>query len=300
MEARPSLNWKCDMRKVFLTFGDGSENFVSARERLMYEAELTGQFDEIRGLGWSDVKTHDVLVSSLRRCKRGCGYWLWKPAIISETLAELDDGDVLVYCDSGDELSKSSWQWKKFFRCLDDVDIICKRISACALHRSRKELLARFGCGAISGCRLCFQYEMGAAFIRKTPFVVELIDEWLQMMLAHPDLVADVQSKDESEQMPTFMENRHDQSVFSLILAKCLCRPDKRRKIKTVWEFHRGWWLFGEPCISTPRNRSGNRMRVPIKARLKRIVYRVLWRAQLLLERHGICLFWEKGGWYGA
>ena len=289
------------MRKVFLTFGDGEENFVSARNRLTQEAKSIGLFDDVRGYSWSDVKNQDALGSSLRQNKRGCGYWLWKPAIISEVLAELDDGDILVYCDGGDELSTSTRQWKKFFRHLGKVDLICKRISACALHRCREELLSKFSCQSVSGCRLCYQYEMGATFIKKTPFTVELINEWLRIMIACPELVVDVESDEKhKEQLPTFLENRHDQSVFSLLLSKYLCSPESRGKVKTVWEFHEGWWLFGEPCIATPRNRGGVRVKPTVKAKIKRFAYRLLWRMQLLLERHGVCLFWEKGGWYGA
>ena len=289
------------MRKVFLTFADGGANFVAARERLVQEAKLTGQFDDVRGYSWDDVKNREAIASSLRNNKHGCGYWLWKPAIISEVLAELDDGDVLLYCDSGDELSTSPWQWKKFFKYLDNVDIICKRISACALHRCRKELLSQFSCQSISGCRLCFQYEMGATFIKKTAFTVELIDEWFRVMLEHPEFVTDVGSEPEhGRQLPTFMEHRHDQSVFSLVLSKYLCGSVMNQKIKTVWEFHAGWWLLGNPCISVSRNRSGIRTRMTIKARVMRLAYRVIWRGQLFLERHGVCLFWEKGGRYGA
>ncbi len=289
------------MRKVFLTFGDGGTNFIKARTRLMREAEATGQFDEIRGYGWGDIKDEKVRMSSLRASKRGCGYWIWKPAIIKAVLDELDDGDVLVYCDSGDALSKSSWQWKKFFRHLDRIDIICKRISACAIHRCRRELLEKFTCDSIRSCRLCYQYEMGATFLKKTHFVTELIGEWLQFMLDNPEMVADVELPDEwRRQLPTFIENRHDQSVFSLLLSKYLRNPATRNKIKTVWEFHEGWWLFGEPCIATPRNRSGNKVQMSFTSRCVRFCYRILWRVHLLLERHGLCLFWEKGGWYGA
>ena len=35
---------------------------------------------------------------------RGAGYWLWKPFIISETLKEMEEGDCLIYSDSGIEV----------------------------------------------------------------------------------------------------------------------------------------------------------------------------------------------------
>ena len=289
------------MRKIFLTFGDGSENFILARKRIVREAMTTRQFDEICECDWSSIVDERVLNSPLRHYKRGCGYWLWKPAIIYSTLLTLDDGDVLVYCDAGDILSPSARQWKLFFAKLQSVDLICKRISACNLHRCRKELLEKFGVSCGIGGRLCYQYEMNAVIMKRTSFVLSLIKEWLDFMLVHPDLVRDILGPAEfAEQLPTFLENRHDQSVFSLLAYRKFANPKTRGKIKTIWEFHAGWWLFGEPCISTARIRCGDRPEMGYRAKFVRVLYRVLWRVQLFLERKGVCLFWEKGGCYGA
>jgi len=290
------------MRKIFLTFGDGAENFIQARERICREARATKQFDEILSFGWDDIKDKDVLASPLRDSPRGCGYWIWKPAIIHEVMAKMSEGDVLVYCDCGDVLSTSPRQWRKFFAHLDNVDIICKRISACCVHRCRKELLEKFAIkDRDRGCRLCFQYEMGATFIKKTSFTHELITDWLRFMVDNPMAIEDPNSEGElSCQLPTFIENRHDQSAFSILLYQRLADTELRRKIKTVWEYHEGWWLFGEPCISTERNRTGVAVVKPLRLRLLRVAQRIVWRIQLFFERRGLCLFWEKGGWYGA
>lgn len=43
------------MKKVFLTFGDGGENFTAARHRIVQEARATGEFDQVVGCDWSDV-----------------------------------------------------------------------------------------------------------------------------------------------------------------------------------------------------------------------------------------------------
>ena len=288
------------MKKVFLTFGDGGENFIAARDRICREAKETGQFDEIRAYDWSNVSAEKIRDSPLRKCKRGCGYWIWKPDIIYSVLNELADGDVLVYCDSGDVLHKAPRQWKRFFAKLSDVDMVCRRISACNVHMCRKELLEKF-CGEKINCRLCYQYEMGSVFLRKTPFVMNLIGEWLSFVANNPNEVRDVDVANESNnQLPTFIENRHDQAVFSLVLAKRLSDPAAKKKIRTVWEFHDGLWLWGEPCIQVARNRGGDLIKMSFSNRIKRLAYRIMWRLHLYLERKGVCIFWEKGGYYGA
>src|SRR3990167_3462946 len=35
---------------------------------------------------------------------RGAGFWLWKPFILLETLRAAEDGDIIVYSDSGAEI----------------------------------------------------------------------------------------------------------------------------------------------------------------------------------------------------
>lgn len=289
------------MKKVFLTFGDGGDNFAAARRRIAREAKETGQFDEICAYSWEDVEQKAVKESPLRKYERGCGYWIWKPAIIYSTLSRLSNGDVLVFCDAGDVLFKAKRQWNIFFKSLEKHEIICKRISACNLQMCRKELLETFGmnCG-ICG-RLCFQFESGTIFIRRTDFTVSLMREWLNMMVARPEIVPDVISEKEKEgQLPTFLANRYEQAILTLLLQKCLSDKSSRSKIKTVWEFHEGWWLFGNPCVETARLRGDGRFKRSLKTWIVRLVYRVAWGIQLFLERRGFCLFWEKGGYYGA
>jgi len=52
-------------------------------------------------------------------------------------------------------------------------------------------------------------------YIRKCKGSMDLIDKWLDTMVNHFDLVNDSPSKLPNH--PAFIENRHDQSVFSLL-----------------------------------------------------------------------------------
>lgn len=289
------------MKKVFLTFGDGGENFVAARNRIAAEARHTGQFDEVLAYSWADVAQAEVKESPLRKYKRGCGYWIWKPEIIYSTLSRMQDGDILVFCDAGDVLFDAPRQWRKFFDILDRHEIVCKRISSCNLHMCRKEMLETFGASSGICGRLCFQFESGTIFVKRTDFTLEFMKAWMQTMIKHPEIIPDVVSEGEYEnQLPSFVANRYEQSVLTLLMQKCFSDETKKYKIKTVWEFHIGWWLFGNPCVETARLRGPGRFRFSIKARGIRLVYRVIWRMQQFLEKRGLCLFWEKGGHYGA
>ena len=39
--------------------------------------------------------------------KKGGGYWIWKVQLILQSLRDLDDGDILIYSDSGSSLNLS-------------------------------------------------------------------------------------------------------------------------------------------------------------------------------------------------
>ena len=289
------------MKKAFITFGDGGDNFIRARNRILREAKKTGQFDEMHGFCWNDITMPEVLASPLRKYKRGCGYWVWKPAIIYTALSQMNDGDILVYCDCGDVLFKAKRQWRYFFNVLMKRDIIFHRTSYGNIQYVRKELLEKFGSKSGIKGRLLFQYENNSFFIKKTPFTMGLIKSWLDFMIAYPELVRDVEGEKEHEnQLPTFVENRHDQAVLTLLVEQCLGDNRFKDKIKTVWEFHTGWWLLGKPCIETARLRDDGKFRFGVKGMMKRVLCRLLWRLQLFLERKGFVLSWEKGGYYGA
>ena len=290
------------MKKVFITFGDGGDNFIRARNRILREAKSTGQFDEMYGFCWNDITMPEVLTSPLRKYKRGCGYWLWKPTVIYTTLSLMNDGDILVYCDCGDVLFKAKRQWQRHFKILERRDLICHRVPSGAIPYTRKELLEKFGSKSGIKGRLPFQYEGNTLFIKKTPFTMGLIKSWLDFMIANPELIRDVEGEKEVEnQLPTFIENRHDQAVLTLLIEQCFGDNELKHKIKTVWEFYTGWGLFGNPCIETARLRDEGRFRFGIKGMMKRIIlFRLRWKLQLFLERRGRFIYCEKDGYYGA
>ena len=290
-------HWKNGLpKKVFLTFGDGGENYVAARKRVAREARATGEFDEVLDYGLENA-SEAARNSPLKDYKRGCGYWMWKPDVVDSVLSGLDDGDILVWSDCGNVIYKTR-QWGKFFRKLDSVDLIFKRISSCALHFHRKEMLELFappGGGIAPLCRMCFHFESNSIIMKKTPLSVQLIRDWKVCMHQHPECVKDALTQEELDnQLPSFLENRHDQSALTMVVYKYLSDKTAAHKIASVWEWHLGTWLWGHPAMWIARNRDGNSCRIGFKARLIRMAYRVIWGLQMLLERRGLQICWGK------
>lgn len=279
------------MKKVFLTFGDGAANFAAARDRVVREAQATGIFDEVVGGDWS-AASEEMARSVLRREPRGCGYWAWKPDLVWQTLKRLAEGDVLVYSDGGNVVHRAHGQWQRLWQTLATKDLVVRREMGCAFKWIRRELLEAFADDLPAGPCLCRVFEANLIAIRKTPFTMRLVEEWRDVMLRRPELVRDVEVGD--RQLPSFVQNRHDQAVWTLLVSKYLARPETREKIATSWDFHFGWWPLGNPVVTVARHRGGESCRITFKRRLSRAVFRTIWMVRDWFERRGVQVCWIR------
>jgi hypothetical protein len=79
------------------------------------------------------------------------------------------------------------------------------------------------------------QYESGCIFLQKNKHTLKLLDEWANVYNDNFSLVDDSNSK--IKNLKGFVENRHDQSIFSI-----LC---KKYKVKTLSAFEIDWAMLG-------------------------------------------------------
>ena len=167
---------------------------------------------------------------------RGYGYWVWKPQIILQVLAQMNNGDVLQYTDAGCHLNVSGIERLKQYLALaknsrngilafqagypihlpiDDDRVFptlpdrewCKGDLLDHLQvRNNDELLDSPSFGA------------GIIFIRKCPESIAIIEEWLNLFKFDFSLVDDSPSL--SPNPAGFIEHRHDQAIFSILCKK--------------------------------------------------------------------------------
>ena len=85
-----------------ITFGN--EKFKNSRERIVRECKELNIFNECKFYNENYVENLIKIVSN--RVKNGRGFWwyMWKPFIIYNKLLELNENDILMYCDSGCEI----------------------------------------------------------------------------------------------------------------------------------------------------------------------------------------------------
>tara|TARA_Y100000389_G_scaffold164560_1_gene168341 strand:- start:625 stop:1344 length:720 start_codon:yes stop_codon:yes gene_type:complete len=200
-----------------ITYGD--DNYNNSKKRLEREALDTGWFDSVTVYGPeildSDFKNKfkEVLSHS-----RGAGYWIWKIYIIQKKLSEINDNDILIYLDAGCSINAKGKE--RFYEYVDmlntsDEGIISFKMSH-QLEKwwTTKEIFNYFNVDLNSDIANSGQLVGGILIMKKTLNLKIKLDMVYKVYEDNCLLVTDYYSKD---QAPYFKDNRHDQSIFSII-----------------------------------------------------------------------------------
>ena len=203
------------------------------RRRLQRQAEAMGIFgDRIRI--WTERDLDDDFRERMKKHlvsgSRGYGYWCWKPQVVLQLLREMDDGDVLLYVDAGCHLNpKGIKRLEEYFELAKEHGIVA--FQARSMDDSRRfdvtqhflpdgewckgDLLDYFGVRHEQSVTQTGQLGGTAFLVQKDKESVHFFEEFRQLFYDHFELCDDTPSV--TENLPGFVENRHDQSVFSLL-----------------------------------------------------------------------------------
>lgn len=256
------------MKHIFITYGD--QGYEAAKEKIVSEAKKTGEFSYIYAYSKNNL-SKELLASDIIKVKRGGGLWSWKPDIILSTMLKHNKGDVIVYCDAGCSIYPSK-EWSCIWKILESHDIICQRIFQRTDHWTRKEIIDNFPNNGKRWLSMC-QYQ-ATIIIKISDFTLHFIKEWRDMMIYHPEMVEDVSENDKVKQLPCFIENRHDQALYSALVYKYLANPNYSTKIYTQWEHIEDLDIFHKQAIRATRLRQGQKE--TIKHKLKATIKRIL------------------------
>lgn len=147
---------------------------------------------------------------------RGDGYWLWKPYIIRDALSKLQEGDLLVYTDAGTVLIKPISLLIEAME-KDKMDVMCFASPYPELYWSKRDAFIIMGCEDMK--YYCSPQIIATAIIlKKTEKNTRLVEEYLTYC-CDERIVTDSPSELEKE-FPDFIQNRYDQTVWSLLCKK--------------------------------------------------------------------------------
>lgn len=148
---------------------------------------------------------------------RGNGLWLWKPYFIKKELSKLEHGDYLFYCDSG------SYFVSSIMNLITALDLSGQDIMPFELDFKESTWTKR-DAFVLMGCDSPFYSESkhrlaGFILFRKSETSLKFVDEWLHFS-QDKRIITNSENTSGLPNYDGFKENRHDQSVFSLLSKK--------------------------------------------------------------------------------
>ena len=200
----------------FITYGDN--NFKESKIRIAKEAIDSGWFDSVTVYEPKDLnEDFKEEFKDILKHKRGGGYWIWKPYIIKKKLNEIQDDDILVYLDCGCTINaKGKRRFEQYIEMLNNSEtgIISFQMHHIEKKYTTKEIFNYFDICLTDEIANSGQIVGGIRIMKKIPKLVNMIDLELETYKEQPLLVTDYYN---NQQEDYFIENRHEQSIFSII-----------------------------------------------------------------------------------
>ncbi len=203
----------------FITYGDSSKYSIS-KKHIIGLAKESNFFDKCVPYKFNDLDTQfkkefqEILIS-----ERGGGFYLWKLGLIEKHLSTIKDDDILVYSDSGSSFNyKAKERFKDYVEILNDSNFGNLRFESKKEHVEKKwtsrELFDYFNIDLNSDTANTTQLLGGHLLFKKNEHTFNFLNEFKKVIKYDNKLITDFYSKN---QIDEFIENRHDQSIMSLI-----------------------------------------------------------------------------------
>ena len=226
---------RCVLNKIIMcTFADGKK-YTS--KRIEKEAEKSDYFDHVIAYSpfdltnsWSHEEVGKLYFDTkfVTKASPGYGYWTWKPYIILKALCEnCENGDVLVYTDSG--CTVQPFMTSKMMEYVNGVAGDTPILAFPLLYKekiwSKGDLIDRVFYNTtteerkISLNSSSYQFTASTIILRKCKEVIEFVKEWHTIAQEKGHRYID-DSKSLNHKDEKVAENRHDQSIFSLLCKK--------------------------------------------------------------------------------
>lgn len=216
------LNIEKKQKNHFITFAGPKEKYHKSLNRIYRQAIEFYFFDEINIFTEDDLKNDKIFWDKhgkfIENSNRGYGYWIWKPYLIKKRLDQILDNDILIYCDAGCELNKQGIN--RIYEYIDLLNTNPKNDGILSFQMRYKENLYTK--------RKIFEYLESSEeektkkqclatiiIIKKNNHSINIINKWFETASIH-DLIND----DKTNEIPSFVDMRHDQSIFSVLVNK--------------------------------------------------------------------------------
>jgi hypothetical protein len=235
----------------FITFGSHNggvhSNYIDAAIRLANQVKDLNIFDEILLYTGDGLKEdpefwnkHEEFVTNN---KKGFGYWLWKSYIIKKTIDKMNDEDILFFLDCGCEIEIEEKEWLEY--CIEKVktDKIVGTLATGQIENkwNKMDLIDKLEMNDDKYLNTT-QRQGGANIYYISNETRDFVNKWYELCCDYSNINDSPSIK---KNLETFIEHRHDQSVFSLLTKKYSIYSDIN---------------LDEKCIKIYRNKNGGSM----------------------------------------
>jgi hypothetical protein len=228
-------------KKYFCSFAD--RRMSETLHRIKKQAKNMQIYDHI--IIYNEKKLDPYFYKSFKdklKPSRGFGYWVWKPQIILQTFEKMKDGDILQYTDAGCHLNKKGVKrLNEYFELANfsetgilafqskvpDNPNLEKTLELIEKHWTKGDIFDYFEVREQPEIYNTEQIGATIIFVKKGRKSIEIIKKWLQVYYDDFSLADDSPSK--SPNFEEFIENRHDQSILSMLV--------KINNVKTISSF---------------------------------------------------------------
>lgn len=216
-------------KQHFISYGDDRPNAV---ERIKMEAESFNTFTTIDVYNNNNIYDDDFKqkYSYVLNQRRGGGYWLWKYYLINKKMKEIEEGEYIIYCDAGCQLNNKGLN--RYYEYLDMLEK--SELGTISLPLGWNKTLEpppSKGCvERVWTVRQLFEYLNidinsdiatspqivgGILIFKKCKNSLKILEDYGKLIEYDQKLITDYYNN--INQYPFFRENRHDQSIWSLL-----------------------------------------------------------------------------------
>ena len=207
----------------FCTYSSGKKYDISSKH-IIKMAKKSRLFESTRIYNPSDLelqfrnKFDDILSQP-----RGGGFWLWKHHIIEKELSKVNNNDFVIYSDAGSSFNyHGTERFKEYIEMVNSSNYGTFRIEGLEQHKekyyTKKEIFNYFDLKSSDRLGDSPQYMGGHLIFKKNEHTFEFMNLFRTAINEDIELITDSNNKE--IQIEEFIENRHDQSIMSMISKK--------------------------------------------------------------------------------
>lgn len=203
----------------FLVYND--ESHTEYLDQLVKSVNTYGANFEIIIFHKSAIDCHfSENNKSILDCKRGGGYWLWKPYIIMETMKKINDHDILFYMDSKYCFIEDFTDLYSDYMKNNDILVWKNKPNESIFYMKnwcKMDVIHKYNLFDKVFNENAEDCWGGALVLKKNNNTLNFVKEWLEMCCIYDDIT---DKPGELENSSLFREHRHDQSLLSAVLHK--------------------------------------------------------------------------------